>query len=94
MDFEIEFSKWYPMTKLDWEANVRSIQDVDFPWKWVGSSMICCSPNLEVMASILEPSKVVVSPVSQFLDFESKPPMSRTEKGLVTKIASRFCWKI
>ena len=50
---------------------------------WVGSLIICFSPNWEVMASVLEPSKVVVSPVYQLLDFALKSPMATIKKGLV-----------
>ena len=42
------------------------------------------------MASILEPSKVVVSPVYQLLDFALKSQMATIIKGLVAKTASRL----
>ena len=50
---------------------------------WNGSLTICCSPNWEVMASILEPSEVVVLPVYKLLDFALKSPMATIKKGLV-----------
>ena len=56
------------LTKFGWEERIRSIQDTDFPWMWVGALIICCMPNWEVMVSILELLKVVVSPVYQSLD--------------------------
>ena len=87
MDCETEFSKY--ITKFGWEENIRSIQETDFSWMWVGLLMICCGPNWEVMVSILEPSKVVVSPVQQLLDFASKSPMITIKKKLVAKTASR-----
>ena len=41
------------------------------------------------MASILEPSEVVLSPVYQLLEFALKSPMATMKKGLVAEIASR-----
>ena len=46
------------------------------------------------MASILEPSKVVVSPVFQLLDFMLKSPMTTIKKGLVVEAASRVSSKL
>ena len=60
---------------------------------WVGSLIICCSPNWEVMASILEPLEVVVSPVYKLLDFALKAPMTAIKKGLVADTASRVSSK-
>ena len=104
VDFEIEFSKYYLMmaiwlrnewipeliTNFGWEEKIRSIQGTDFPWIWVGSLIIFCSPNCEVIASVLE---VVVSPVYQLLDFVLKSPMATIKKGLVAETASRFSSK-
>ena len=39
------------------------------------------------MVSILEPSKVVVPPVYQLLDFALKSPMATIKKGLVPETA-------
>ena len=96
VDFKTEFSKYYLMmailvkgwvdtqtiTNFGWEAKIRSIQDTDVSWMWVGSLIISCSPNWEVMASILESSKVVVSPVYQLIDFALKSPMTTIKKGI------------
>ena len=46
------------------------------------------------MASILEPSKVVVSPVFQLLDFTLKSPMAAIKKGLVAETACRVSSKL
>ena len=46
------------------------------------------------MASILEPSMVVVSPVYQLLDFALKSSMASIKKGLVVQIASRISSKL
>ena len=44
--------------------------------------------------SILEPSKVVVSPVYQLLDFALKSPMTTIKKGLVAETASKVSSKV
>ena len=46
------------------------------------------------MASVLEPSKVVVSPVYQLLDFALKSSMATIKKGLVAKTASKVSSKL
>ena len=46
------------------------------------------SPNWEVMASILEPSKLVISLVYQLLDFALKSPMTTIKKRLVVETKS------
>ena len=46
------------------------------------------------MASILEPLKVVVSPVYQFLDFALKSLMATIKKRLVPETASRVSSKL
>ena len=45
------------------------------------------------MASTLEPSEVVVSPVYQLLDFVLKSPMATIKKGLVAEAGSRVSSK-
>ena len=81
-------------TKFGWEEKIRSIQDTGFPWMWVGSLIICCSQNWKVRASVLEPSKVVVSPLHQLLDFALKSPMTTIKKRSVAEIASRDSSKL
>ena len=96
VDFEIEFSKYYLMMAILVKRRVDTRthhqiwlrgedKDTDCPWIWVGSWIICCSPNWEFMVSILEPSEVVVSPVYQLLDFVLKSPMATIKKGLVAE---------
>ena len=94
VDCKIEFSKYYQMmailvkgewipeviTKFSWEEMIRSIQDTDFPWMQVGSLITCCSPNWQVTASVLERSKVVVSPVYKLLNFALKLSMATIER--------------
>ena len=46
------------------------------------------------MISILEPSKVAVSPVYQLLDFALKSPMTTIKKGLVVETESRVSSKL
>ena len=46
------------------------------------------------MVSILEPSKVVVSPVYQLLDFALKSPMATIKKGLVAETEPRVSLKL
>ena len=46
------------------------------------------------MASILEPSEVVVLPVYQLPDFALKSPMATNKKGLVAETASRVSSKL
>ena len=46
------------------------------------------------MASILETSEVVVSPVYQLLDFALKSPMATIKEGLVAETASRVSSKL
>ena len=61
---------------------------------WAGLLTICCSPNWDDMASILEPSEVVVSPAYQLLDFVLKSPIVKIKKGLVAETASRVSSKL
>ena len=60
----------------------------------VGSLIICSSPNWELTASMLEPSKVVVSPVDQLLGFTLKSPIVTIQKGLIAEKASRVNSKL
>ena len=76
------------------DEDIRSIQDTDFLLISVGSLITCCSPNQEVMASILETSKVIVSPVYQLLGFALKSPIETTKNGLVAETASRVSLKL
>ena len=40
----------------------------------VGSLIICCNPNIEVIPSLLEPLYVVLLPLNQRFDFALKSP--------------------
>ena len=46
------------------------------------------------MASFLEPSNVVLSPVYQLLDFALKSPWTATKKRLVAETPSRVSSKL
>ena len=113
VDCKTEFSKYYQMiailvkgewipeviTKFGWEEMIRSIQDTDFPWMRVGSLITCCSPNWQVTASVLERSKVVVSPVYKLLDFRWSYQWRQLKglgikNGLVAETTSRVSSKL
>ena len=99
--------KWIPkpIAKFGWETKIRLTQDTDFPWRWVHLQfrllIIWSSPNWEVMSSIFEPSKVVLSPVYQFLDIALKSPIAAIKKRLIatkasgirSKLSQKF-WKL
>ena len=61
---------------------------------WAGSLIICSSPSWEVTASMLKPSKIVVSPVYRLLGFTLKSPMVTIQKGLIAEKASRVNSKL
>ena len=61
---------------------------------WVGLLIICSNPNWEVTVSMLEPSKVIVSPVYRLLGFTLKSPMVTIQKGLIAEKASRVNSKL
>ena len=88
--------EWKPTltTKFGWEEKIKLIKATDLPWMRVGSLIVCCSPNWDVMASILEPSKVVISSVYQLLDFPLKSLMATIYKGLVAETTSRVSSKL
>ena len=70
------------------------MQDTEFPWMCVSSLIICSSSNWEVMAWVLETSKVVASPVYQLFDFALKSPTAANKKRLVAEAASRISSKL
>ena len=41
------------ITKFGCEVNIKSMQDEESPIICVGSLIICCNPNVEVIPSIL-----------------------------------------
>ena len=52
----------------------------------VGSLIICCNPNVEVIPSILEPSYVVLSSLNQRFDLALKSPIT-TDKIVLWAVA-------
>ena len=61
----------------------------------VGSLIICCNPNVELIPSILEPSYVVVlSPLNQRFDLALKSPRTTVKKVLWAVAVSIFNSKL
>ena len=54
----------YSITRPGWDVNTRSMQKYKFDKIWFGSSFNCCSPNWDVIVSILEPSSIAFIPIS------------------------------
>ena len=60
----------------------------------VGSLIICCNPNAEVIPSILEPSYVVLSSLNQRFDLALKSPRTTVKKVLWAVAVSIFNSKL
>ena len=89
VDVEIEFSKYYPMMAI---LVKRRVDTRTHHQIWLrGEDKI---DRREVMASILEPSEVVVSPVYQLLDSAFKSPMATIKNGLAAETASSISSKL
>ena len=62
-----------------------------------GSCINCCKPNLDVIASILEPSHVAVSCLKQVEDSALKSPVMTIKYGflfvVLSKLSSKSCAK-
>ena len=59
------------------------MQEEESPIICVGSLIICCNPNVEVIPSILEPSYVVLLPLNQTFDLALKSPRTTIKKVLL-----------
>ena len=70
------------------------MQEEESPIICVGSLIICCNPNVEVIPSLLEPSYVVLSPLNQRFDLTLKSPRTTVKKVLLAVAASRFNSKL
>ena len=70
------------------------MQEEQSPIICVGSLIICCIPNAEIMPSILEPSYIVLSPLNQRFDLALKSPRKTIKKVLLAVAASRFNSKL
>ena len=70
------------------------MQEEQLPIICVGSLIICCIPNAEIMPSILEPSYIVLSPLNQRFDLVLKSPRTAVKKVLLAVAASRFNSKL
>ena len=83
---------WTPdsVIRFGCEVNIRSIHEEEDSNIWVGSSIIWCQPNCDVIFSIALPSVVVVSFLQQLLDFALKSPRSTARNGLFCTADSRF----
>ena len=77
----LTFSITLLFTKFGCDVNIKSIQEEEFATRRVGS-LSSCNPNWEVIASILEPSYDVLSPLNQRLDLILKSPRTTVKKGL------------
>ena len=70
------------------------MQEEESATKCAGSLISRCNPNWEVIASILEPSYDVLSPLNQRSDFILKSPRTKVKKGLFAVTASMFNSKL
>ena len=70
------------------------MQEEESPIICVGSLIICCNPNVEVIPSILEPSYVVLSPLNHRFDLAVKSPRTTVKKVLWTVVVSIFNSKL
>ena len=70
------------------------MQEEESPIICVGSLIICCNPNVEVIPSILEPSYVVLSPLNQRFDLALKSPRTTVKKVLWVVAVSVFNSKL
>ena len=71
------------------------MQEEESPIICVGSLIICCNPNAEVIPSILEPSYVVLSPLDERFDLALKSRRTAVKKVLLLAVAaSRFYSKL
>ena len=43
------------ITRFGWDVKIKSIHGEEFPVRWVGSLLICCKPDYDVIASIFKP---------------------------------------
>ena len=59
------------------------MQEEESPIICVGSLIICCNPNVQVMPSILEPSYVVLSPLNQTFDLVLKSQRTTVKNSVV-----------
>ena len=56
------------------------MQEEQAPIIYVGSLIICCNPNVEVIPSILELSYVVLSPLNERFDLALKSQRAPVKK--------------
>ena len=81
-------------TKLSCDVKIKSIQEEESATRCVGSLISCNNPNWEVIASILEPSFDVLSPLNQRLDLILKSPRTTVKKWLFAVTASMLNLKL
>ena len=82
------------ITKFGFDVKIKSIQEEESATRCVGSLISCCNPNWEVIASILESSYDVSSPLNQRLDFILKSPRTMVKNGLFAVTAPMFNSKL
>ena len=79
---------------LGWEVNIRSIRDDESVKTCVGSRINCFRPNWDVIASILEPSYVVVSCLYRLDDLVLKSPRVTIKYEFLLVILSKLSSKL
>ena len=70
------------------------MQEEESPIICVGSLIISCNSNAEVIPSILEPSYVALSPLNQRFDLALKSPRTTAKKVLYAVAVSVFDSKL
>ena len=70
------------------------MQEEESPIICVGSLIICCNTNVEVIPSILEPSYVVLLPLNHGFDLTLKSPRTAVKKVLWAVAVSIFNSKL
>ena len=70
------------------------IQEEKSAPRCVGSFISCCNPNCQVIASILEPSYDILSPLNQRFDLILNSPRTTVKKGLFAVTVSKFNSKL
>ena len=69
--------------KFGCEVNIKLMQQKESPIICIGSLIICCNPNVEVIPSILESSYVALLPLDQRFDLALKSPRITVKKSII-----------
>ena len=68
------------------------MQEKESPIICVGSLIICCNRNVQVIPSILEPSYIVLWPLNQRFDLALKSPRTTVKKVLLAVAVTIFIY--